>query len=62
MTTKTGLAVAAMLGLLLSTGCGRISDPVATAQAQPMAAPSHFELSSTRLDPAAQDGMVFEYH
>lgn len=29
MTTKTGPAVAAMLALLLSTGCGRISDPAA---------------------------------
>ncbi len=71
MTTKDRLAFAAALATLLATGCGRISDPVASSQAQTMAAPpmpasiagpSYFERSSARIDPAARDGAVFEYH
>jgi hypothetical protein len=45
MTDK--LAFAAALSVLLAAGCGRISDPIAVAQGETM---------------AAQDGEVFEYH
>jgi hypothetical protein len=62
MTRKDRLAFAAALSALLAAGCGRISDPVPTAQAERMAAPSSYETSSARMDPGAQDGTVFEYY
>jgi hypothetical protein len=59
------LAFAAALSAVLAFGCGRISDTAPVAQARTMettGAPTSYEPSSTRMDPAAKDGQVFEYH
>jgi PBP1b-binding outer membrane lipoprotein LpoB len=60
--TMTKLVFAAALSALIATGCGRISYPVPAAQAEAAAAASYYEPGSTRMDPAARDGAVFEYH